>query len=476
MPRRYIPEVAEPRQHYNVTLGFLALAGLAYALQQTMIVPALPSLQRDLHTTTAWATWLLTAFLLVSAVATPILGKLGDQYGKERFLLISLIVFFVGCVAAIFAWNIWSLIVFRAIQGFGGAVFPLSFAIVFDEFPREKVGSGVGMVSAILGVGGGLGLVLSGALVDYANWRWLFIVGAIFVGIATLGVWRYVPESPVKTPSKLDPFGAVLLTGILVTLLLGLTEGPSWGWGSGRVVGLFVAAAVLSVAWVWTELHVEAPLVDIRMMMERTVLFTNITAVFTGFAMFGAFVLLPSLMQTHPGGAVHYGFGLSPTATGLYLLPGGILGFVAGPAAGRLGGRYGSRLPLIVGLVLAAIGIAALALFHARPLEISLGMVFIGIGVPFAFAAMAKLIVDAVRPSETGVATGMNTVMRTIGSVIGGQVGAAIVSADTLAHSHVPAESAFVAAFWVSAAVAIIGAFLARLIPAPRRAVLAAAD
>jgi EmrB/QacA subfamily drug resistance transporter len=469
--------VGEPhRQHYNVTLAVLALAGLAYALQQTMILPALPSLQRDLHTSTAWATWLFTAFLLVSAVATPVLGKLGDQYGKERFLLVSLLVFFVGCVAAIFAWNIWSLIVSRAIQGFGGAVFPLSFAIVFDEFPAENVGAGVGLVSAILGIGGGLGLVLSGALVDYASWRWLFIVGALFVGVAAIGVWRFVPESPIKTPSKIDGVGALLLSVTLVALLLGMTEGPSWGWGSNRVLGLFVVSAVLAVLWVRAELRVESPMVDIRMMMQRTVLFTNLTAIFTGFAMFGAFVLLPSFMQTHRGGNIHYGFGLSPTATGLYLLPGGLLGFVAGPIAGRLGTRYGSRLPLILGMVLAACGIASLALFHAHPLEISLGMVFIGIGVPFAFAAMAKLIVDAVRPSETGVATGMNTVMRTIGSVIGGQVGAAIVSADTIGGSHVPAESAFVAAFWVSAAIAAGGAVLARFIPSPRSTVPALAD
>jgi EmrB/QacA subfamily drug resistance transporter len=469
--------VGEPhRQHYNVTLAVLALAGLAYALQQTMILPALPSLQRDLHTSTAWATWLFTAFLLVSAVETPVLGKLGDQYGKERFLLVSLLVFFVGCVAAIFAWNIWSLIVFRAIQGFGGAVFPLSFAIVFDEFPAENVGAGVGLVSAILGIGGGLGLVLSGALVDYASWRWLFIVGALFVGVAAIGVWRFVPESPIKTPSKIDGVGALLLSVTLVALLLGMTEGPSWGWGSSRVLGLFVVSAVLAVLWVRTELRDESPMVDIRMMMQRTVLFTNLTAIFTGFAMFGAFVLLPSFMQTHRGGNVHYGFGLSPTATGLYLLPGGLLGFVAGPIAGRLGTRYGSRLPLILAMVLAAGGIASLALFHAHPLEISLGMVFIGIGVPFAFAAMAKLIVDAVRPSETGVATGMNTVMRTIGSVIGGQVGAAIVSADTIGGSHVPAESAFVAAFWVSAAIAVVGAVLARFIPSRRSTVPALAD
>jgi EmrB/QacA subfamily drug resistance transporter len=458
--------VREGRQHYNVTLGILALAGLAYALQQTMIVPALPSLQRDLDTTTAWVTWLLTAFLLVSAVATPILGKLGDQYGKERFLLVSLVVFFVGCFAAIFAWNIWSLILFRAIQGFGGAIFPLSFAIIADEFPREKIGSGVGMISAILGVGGGLGLVLSGALVDYASWRWLFIVGSTVVGIATIGVWRFVPESPVKTPSRLDPLGAITLSATLVSLLLALTEGPSWGWSSSQVVGMFAISAVCAVAWVLVELRVPEPMVDIRMMLQRTVLFTNLTAIFTGFAMFGAFVLLPTLMQTEPGGAIDYGFGLSPMATGLYLLPGGLLGFLAGPAAGRLGTMYGSRVPLMGGLVLTAVGIGSLAVFHMHPYQISIGMIFIGLGVPFAFAAMAKLIVDAVRPSETGIATGMNTVMRTIGSVIGGQVGAAIVSADTIAHTRVPAESAFIAAFWVSAAVAVFGAGLARFIPA----------
>ncbi len=447
----------ETRQHHHITLGILAFAGLAFALQQTMIVPALPSLQRDFHTTTAWAAWFLTAFLLVMAVSTPILGKLGDQYGKERFLLVSLGLFFVGCVAAIFAWNVWSLIAFRALQGFGGAVFPLSFAIIYDEFPREKVGQGVGMISAILGVGGGLGLVLSGVLIDQLSWRWLFIVGAAAVGLAAVLVWRFVPESPVKTESRLDPLGAVLLAALLTSLLLALTEGPGWGWSSPRIVGLLAASAALSAIWVWVELRVTEPLVDMRMMAHRTVLFTNLTAVFAGFAMFGSFVLVPNLMQMHG----HYGFGLTPTMTGLYLLPGGALGLFAGPLAGRLGTRFGSRTPLVAGMVIAAIGIAAFALLHMHPWEISLGMVFVGIGVPFAYAAMAKLIVDAVRPTETGVATGMNTVVRTVGGVIGGQVGAALLTSDTIGLTRVPAESAFVIAFWISAGVALLGAVLA---------------
>jgi EmrB/QacA subfamily drug resistance transporter len=461
-----MPEESRARQHHNVTLAILALAGLAFSLQQTMIVPALPSLQRDLHTTTAWATWLLTGFLLVAAVATPILGKLGDQYGKERLLVISLGVFFVGCVAAAFAWNIWSLIACRCLQGLGGAVFPLSFAIVNDEFPREKVGTGVGMISAILGIGGGLGLVLSGLLIDHLSWRWLFIVGAFAVGSAAVLAHRYVPESPVKTESRVDLVGASLLTGTLVSLLLALTEGESWGWGSPRVTGLFVAAIVFGVMWVTAELRVPDPMIDMRMLVTRTVLFTNLTALLAGFAMFGSFVLVPNLIELPRGlppavaGLVHYGFGASPTRTGLYLLPGALLGFLSGPLAGVLGRRYGSRIPLSLGMALAAAGIALLALFHDEPWQVMVGMGTLGIGVPFSFAAMAKLIVDAVRATETGVATGMNTVMRTIGGVVGGQIGAAILQTDTIRGTSVPAESAFVTAFWISAAVAAVAAGL----------------
>jgi MFS family permease len=139
------------RQHYNVTLAILTLAGTAFALQQTMVIPALPTLQRELNTTTAWVTWVLTVFLLVASVATPILGKLGDQYGKERLLVVSLAVFLLGSIVAALAWNIWILIGARAIQGAGGASFPLSFGIIRDEFPREKVGVAIGLVSAVFG-------------------------------------------------------------------------------------------------------------------------------------------------------------------------------------------------------------------------------------------------------------------------------------------------------------------------------------
>src|SRR5918911_2064306 len=203
-----------------------------------MVVPALPTLQRDLHTTTTWTTWVLTVFLLVASVATPILGKLGDQHGKERLLTISLAIFLVGCVGCACAWDIWSLIAFRAVAGAGAAVFPLSFAIIRDEFPPEKVGVGIGLISAVFGVGGGFGIVLSGVIVDHLSWRWLFIVGAIGIAASIVLVHRFVPESPIKTRSRIDGIGAALLSAGLVCLLLALTEGTDWGWTSGRVLGL----------------------------------------------------------------------------------------------------------------------------------------------------------------------------------------------------------------------------------------------
>jgi EmrB/QacA subfamily drug resistance transporter len=473
------------RQHHNVTLAALTFAGIAFALQQTMIIPALPQLQRDLDTTTAWATWLLTGFLLVASVATPVLGKLGDQYGKERMLLIAMSVFFVGSFAAIFAPGIATLILCRAIQGVGGAVFPLSFSIIKDEFPAEKVGVAVGVVSSVFAVGGGLGLVLSGLIVDNASWRWLFVVGALGVGTAVVLIHRFVPESPIKTPSRVDVPGAVLLSIALVALLLALTEGESWGWTSVGILGLFAVSAAAFVAWGVVETRVPEPLVDMRMLAHRTVLLTNITGLIVGFAMFGAFVLIPNFAEMPSGlpdsiaGLVDYGFGASTTQAGLYLLPGSLAGFASGPAAGVLARRYGAKWPLALGMATTTVAIGMFAMWHERPLHIVLGMIVLGSGVPLAFAAMAMLIMSAVRPSETGIATGMNTVMRTVGGVVGGQIGAAILSADTIAGTEIPAESAFTTAFWVCGTGSLVGTLVALAITPgfrPRRLVPAVAE
>ncbi|MBA2475011.1 MAG: MFS transporter [Actinobacteria bacterium] len=455
----------EPRrQHYAITLAILTLAGTAFALQQTMVFPALPTFQRELGGSTAWATWVLTGFLVAAAVATPILGRLGDQYGKERVLLVSLALFLVGSAGAAAAWNLWSLIGFRALAGAGGAVFPLSFAIIRDEFPPERVKVGIGLLSAVFGVGGGLGIVLSGVIVDNLSWRWLFVLGSIPVALSLVLVRRFIPESPVRSPSRVDVPGALLLSGALVAFMVALTEGERWGWASARIVGLAVSAALLFVAWGQVELRTRAPMVDMRMLAHRPVLLTNLTTLIAGFALFSCFVLVPRFVEVPESSG--YGFGATATGAGLYLLPSSLGLLFSGPAAGLLGRRFGSKWPLVGGMLLVSLAALVLAGAHDEPWHIAAATGALGTGLGFAFAAMVALIAENVSQTETGIATGMNTVARMIGAVVGGQIGAALLTARTVGGTPFPAESAFTTAFGLSAAAALAAALVALSISA----------
>jgi EmrB/QacA subfamily drug resistance transporter len=460
--------MGEPhRQHYGITLAVLATAALAYAVSQTMVAPALPAIQKDLNTTTTGVTWVLTIYLLTASIATPVLGRLGDMFGKERMLVLVLAMFGLGSLVAALSHSIGVLIAGRAIQGFAGAVFPLAFGIIRDEFPPEKVAQGIGLISATFGIGGGVGLVAAGAIVDHLSYEWIFWIGLIVTIIALVCTLLFVPESPIKVPAKIDWIGAALLSAGLGTLLLGISQGPSWGWTSGRTLGLFVVAVISFVTWVRYELHVPDPLVDMRMMRRRAVWTTNTTALLVGFGMFGSFILIPQFVQA-PGGA-GYGFNASVTEAGLILLPSTAVMLFAGPLAGWLGARVGSRLPLLIGTALAAAAFGLIAVAHDHRWELYIGTALMGAGIGFAFAAMANLIVEAVDPTETGVATGMNTIMRTVGGSLGGQISATIVTAHVIAGTTIAKESGYTAAFLLSSCVLVLAFFTTLLVPVRAR-------
>ena len=445
------------RQHHNVTLAILTLAGAAFSLQQTMVFPALGTFQEEFGTSTAWTTWVLTGFLVSGAVLTPILGRLGDQFGKERLLLVSLGLFLAGCLGAAFAWSLPSLIAFRVVSGAGGALFPLSFAIIRDEFPADKVKVGMGLLSAVWGVGGGFGIVLSGVIVDNFSWRYLFLLGSIPVALSLVLVDRFVPESPIRSPSRVDVPGALLLSGGLISLMVVLTEGEDWGWGSPLLLAVVALAAALFICWGLVEARSSSPMVDLRMLAHRPILLTNIATLIAGFALFSCFVLVPTFVESDAG----YGFGATATEAGLYLLPSSLLMLVAGPLAGMLGRRYGSKWPLAGGMVVVSAAALLFALAHDDSGSVLLASALLGLGVGAAFAAMAALIADNVDQREMGVAGGMNTVVRMIGGVIGGQVGAAVLTARTIGTTSVPTESAFTITFALSAVTALVAAAIA---------------
>jgi len=456
------------RQHHNITFMLLAVAAVAYALLQSLVAPALLTIQYDLHTTTAGAAWILTAYLLSASVITPIAGRLGDMFGKKRTLVVVMIVLAAGTALAGLAHSIEVMILARVIQGAGGAVFPLSFGIIRDEFPRHRVPHGIALISAIMGIGGGLGIVLAGPIVQNLNYHWLFWFPLVAVVVATAGIIAFVPESPIRTPGRIDPLGAVLLAGALVALLVPISEGAAWGWTSPRTLGLLALSAVLTVGWVWAESRSAAPLVDMHMMRVRPVWTTNLAAFVIGFGMFSAFVLVPEFVEMPK--ETGFGFGASVTEAGLFLLPATLGMLLAGPVSGRLSSTVGSRVPLILGAAISCAAFIILTVAHHASWTIYVAMLVMGIGIGFAFASMANLIIESVPPQQTGIATGMNTIVRNIGGAIGSQVSAGIVTALAAA-GGVPTERGFTVAFAVAAAALGVGVLVALRVPAPTAAV-----
>jgi predicted MFS family arabinose efflux permease len=304
-------------------------------------------------------------------------------------------------------------------------------------------------------------------IVDNLSYHWLFWLPLIPTAIAALATHLFVPESPLKPGGRVNWLGAALLSGWLVALLLGASQGPAWGWGSPRVIGLFVAAAVLLFVWIRVESRSPEPLVDMAMMRLPGVWTTNVAATLLGFGMYGSFILIPQFVET-PARA-GYGFHASVTQAGLFLVPSTAGMLAVSPLAGRIAHSVGSRVALMAGALITMVCFVLLAAAHTQRWEIYLASLLLGAGIGLAFAAMANLIVEAVPPAQTGVATGMNTIMRTIGGAIGGQVAASIIAATVVA-GDLPTERGFTIAFSISAG-ALFVSFLAALAVPRKQAV-----
>jgi len=418
------------RTHPNLTLAVLALGGLAYALLSSAVVPALPTMRADLGTSETGITWLLTGYLLAASVGTSILGRLGDMYGKERLLLVTLVILAGGTLLAAVSSSLALLIAARFIQGAGGGIFPLAYGIVRDEFPADKVAGGIGMLSAILGIGGGLGIVLSGVILEHLDYHWLFWIPLVAVVAAAVATWRFVPESPVRTPGKVNWLAAALMTVGLSAVLLAISQTTTWGWVSAKTLGLTAFGVLVSMAWIAVEVRSREPLIDMAMMRVRGVWTTNSAAFLLGAGLYASFVVFPQFAQLPT--STGFGFGASVVVSGLYLLPATIGMTILGLRAGPIAARFGSRNALLAGTLFATASFAMLALAHEHPFDLLIAAALLGVGIGLAFAALGNLIVQAVPAEQTGVASGMNNVMRTLGGALGGQLSATFI-ADNMA-------------------------------------------
>jgi EmrB/QacA subfamily drug resistance transporter len=459
------PDHHKPQDH-RLTFVVLAVAGTAYAVMSGIVAPALPDIQEAMGTGSTGGGWVLTAFLLSTAVATPIVGRIGDMFGKERVLLGVLTAMVMGSALCGVAGSLLVLITGRVLQGIGGAVFPLAFGIIRDEFPVARRPGGIALMSSLLGIGGGAGVIMTGPIVEHLGLSWIFWIPLILAAVALVATALFVPESPVKVPGRVNVRSALLFSGWLVFLLVAVSEGPDWGWTSVRVIGLLVLAALTVAAWVRFEERSPQPLVDMHMMRLRGVWTVNLVALLLGAGMYSSFILIPTLVQEPTSSG--YGFGASITEAGLYMAPSAFVMLLASPLAGRLAKRFGSRLPLVLGAAMTTAAFVLLAAEHGQKASVFVGTTVLGFGVGLAFASLANLIVDAVPPHQTGVATGINTMVRTVGGAIGSTVAAVMLAAGTVA--AVPPSTAFTNTFLAAAGAQVLALLAALLIPRARSA------
>lgn len=459
-----------PRRASGGVVPVLAFAGITVAVMQTLLVPVIKDLPALLHTDPSNATWVMTATLLAGAVATPIMGRLGDLYGKRGMLLTSLAVMVVGSLICAFTDDLVIMIVGRALQGFAMGAIPLGIGIMRDELPREKLGSAMALMSSSIGVGGGLALPAAALVAQHADWHTLFF-GSAGLGVLAMALtFLVVPETSLRAPGRFDVPGALGLALGLVLLLLPVTKGSDWGWTSGTTLGLIGAAVAVLLLWGVFELRSAAPLVDLRTTARREVLLTNLVSIMVGVAFYAVSLVLPQLLQLPA--ATGYGLGQSMVVAGLCVAPLGLTMMFVAPLYARISARRGPKVSLMLGMLIIAIGYGAGLGLMSAPWQTVLIAVLLGAGIGLAYSSLPALIIGAVDPSETGAANGLNTLMRSIGTSVSSAVIGMVLAHTSVPMGavQVPSMEGFRTSFMIATGAVVVGLVLAAFLPSQRAA------
>jgi MFS family permease len=450
--------------HPMAVLLVLSLSTFAIVVMQSMVMPVLNDMAGTLNVSIADVSWVITANMLAAAVFTPLLGSLGDALGRKRIIMVTLALVTIGSILVAATHSMAVVLVGRVLQGTGFAAMPLAIGIVRSVFPPQRVPSSLALLSALTGIGAGAGLLVSGLLVKAGvTVQGMFWIAAGVTALTLVGTAVLIHVREQAKKFTVDWLGLLTLSGGLVCLVLGINRGGSWGWTSGRILGLFAGAVVLLVAWVFVERKVRQPLVDISTMRKPVVLGTHLTAFITGAGMFGAFVLVLQFVQTPA--RFGYGFGLDSLGAGLTLLPLTAGTLLAAGAVSVLIRRVGPKWPLVAGTVVASGTFGFLVLQHDAHWEYYLATGLLGLGIGLVFGAIPTLLNTAVSPEHTSIANGVNSTLRSIGGSIGTAVATAILAADTLPGLPLPTVDAYTTAFAVSGGICVLAIVAALLMP-----------
>ncbi|MGJ6964722.1 MFS transporter [Streptosporangium sp. G11] len=462
------PGAQRQGRHLWLTLVALSTAGMVVSVQQTVVIPLLPRLMTTFGVSVAEVTWVFTASLLAAAVATPLLSRLGDMYGKKRMILFTVGLLVLGSVVCALSGSLPVLIAGRALQGASAALIPLAIGMIKDSFPPARVMTAIGVVSATMGVGGSLGMIVTGLIADRTpSHHPVFWITAGLGVAAVVLIALSAHDSGTGAGGRPDLVGAALLSVWLVCLLLAISKGNDWGWGSGTVAGLFAGAVLFCAAWVFSQMRLRAPMIRLHLLVGRRSLPANLASMLLGFAMFGSFTLISSFIQTPPSAG--YGFGGSVLDVGLYALPSTVTMLLASFTAGRLSTRLGPAYSLALGAGLCAAGFGWFTFFNDSVLHLIGSNAVQGLGFGIGYAALGALAVQHVPMDQSGIASGINSLVRSIGGSVSGAATSALLTSITIAGTSVPSRDAYVISFGIitasavgSAAVALVTGMMAR--------------
>jgi MFS family permease len=449
----------------GVVIAVLALCGTVVSLQQTMVLPLVPDLPDLIGTSAGNASWMVTATLVAGAVATPVISRMADMYGKRRMILVTLAIVALGALVGGLSTSLPFLILARALQGMGMALVPIGIATMRDELDPDKVPLAVALMSATLAIGAGVGLPLGGFLAEAFDWHvvlWLpGVLALLLIGL----VLTTVSESNVRTAGAFDVRGAVLLSLALVLLLLAVSKGSDWGWTDARTLGCLAAGVVLLAVFVPLELRIPSPLVDIRTAAQPVVMVANAISIFMGFAMF--INMLVSTQQLQTPVETGYGLGLDALHAGLWMAPSAVAFGVLAPLSGWVTRRFGAEIAIAAGAAIMAVSYLARIPFSDTIAWVVIGTVVVTVGTALAYSALPTLIMQSVPVTETAAANGLNTLLRSVGTSTASAVTAAVLAATITSGSAFPTFGGMATMFVLAAGASVVS--LGLVLPFARR-------
>lgn len=454
--------VVSPVRIGRPAIGALGILALALGTLQSVVEPALPLLQRELGVSSGEGALIGNTLLITGAVVTPVAGKLGDRYGGKRVLVQLMAVVSVGGLLAGLAPNLPVLLLGQVLQGVMVGALPLSFILVRKHLPAGESQVAIGLVVALFTGGSMVGMLFAGPIAEGLSWHWMFALPTIAIIVTTLAVARLMPhDPPIRSDDRIDWPGTVLLSATLLAFMLGLVTVTREGGLPPLAVGaIAVVVAALATGWVAVERRAASPMVDLRMLTKPAMwhagVLTFVITTSAGMVLF----LLPQLFAVSADG---YGFGASTTDIGLFLLPGAIAGAVSDSVGGIAARRFGPRAVVVVGTVVTAVTMIALASLHSAEWQLVLAKVLTAFAAGVGTTALLAGTATAVEAKDTGIATSLLVVTRVIGVALGAQVGGAILDAGADPTTGLPAESAFATGFAAAGLVAALSLLIVRI-------------